>query len=316
MIKEIGSGKFRPVYYFFGDEDYRKKEAVKFILSHYISGKNNQLNLSKMSADKTELESIIGEIAAIPMLGDRRLIYVEDVQRLKPTQYKKLFGYLKSPPPETVIILSSPSVRTPQKKSAFFREVKKISELVQFNKLTDQKTRARIIRHLQSEGYTYDEEAVELLLSLTGGNFGGLVGELEKLSLSQETGSHIGLEEIKKLASSYEEFGIFELIDMISEKKYENALKAYNDLISRGSSSVGVVVLIGRQMINMLKALEGRKIAGHPFWVDKLRRQANLYGRERVVSAISSIAKTEKDIRTSLLKPNFLVENLIREISR
>ena len=316
MIKEIGSGKFRPVYYFYGDEDYRKKEAIKFILSHYIPGKNNQLNMTRMSADKTDLESIIGELAAIPMLGDRRIIHVDEIQQLKPTQYKKLFGFLAVPPPETIVILSSPAAHTPQKKSAFFRDVTGVAADIQFNKLTGQNSKLRIVKHFQAAGFTCDDDAVELLATLTDGNFGGLLGELEKLTLSQDAGGHIGIDEVRKLVSSYEEFGIFELIDLVAEKKYEKALKAYNDLIQHGTSPGGVVVLIGRHMVNMVKVIEGRKVAGHPFWIEKLRHQAQQYGRQRAVAAIGHIAAAERDIRITDIKPKMLVENLIREISR
>jgi len=316
LLKEVGSGKFRSVYYFFGDEDYRKKEAIKYIVTNYIPGKNTQLNITRLSADKNDLETITAEIASIPMLGDRRIILLDETQKLSPAQYKKFFKFLAVPSPETIVVLSSPSIRTPQKSSAFMREVKKVAEVVQFDKLTGQNAKGRVIRHLQTAGLTYDDEAVDLLVTLTGGNFGGLMGELEKITLSNESGSHIGMKEVKKLASSYEEFGIFELIDLVAESKYEPALKAYSDLVRRGSSAVGIVVLMARHMMNMLRVLEGRKAPGHPFWVRKIQNQAQRYGRERVVLAITSVAKVERDIRLSKLSPNFLVENLIREISR
>ncbi|MEZ5358659.1 MAG: DNA polymerase III subunit delta [Candidatus Zixiibacteriota bacterium] len=316
LLKEVGSGKFRPIYYFYGDEDFRKKEAVKFIITNYLPGKNAQLSVTRMSADKDSLETISAELSAIPMLGGRRVIHVDDIQKLNPSQYKKLFALLTIPPPETVVVLSSPSARTPQKKSAFFREVQSIAETVAFDKLTGQSARGRIVRHLQSAGLTYDEDAVDLLALMTSGNFGGLMGELEKLTLSYDKGSHIGLDEIRKLTSSYEEFGIFELIDLVAERKYEPALKAYTDLLRRGSNAGGVIVLMSRHIMNMLRVIEGRKVAGHPFWVTKLRNQAQRYGQERVVSAITSLARTERDIRLSKLPPDLLVENLIREISR
>lgn len=316
LLKEVGSGKFRPIYYFYGNEDYRKKEAVKFIITNYLPGKNAQLGVTRMSADKNDLEMITAELSAIPMLGGRRVIHVDDIQKLNPSQYKKLFAFLAIPPPDTVVVLSSPAARTPQKKSAFFREVQKVAEVVPFDKLSGQNARGRIIRHLQSAGLTYDEDAVELLASMTSGNFGGLMGELEKLTLSYEKGSHIGFAEIKKLASSYEEFGIFELIDLVAERQYERAFKAYSDLLRRGSNAGGVIVLMSRHVMNMLRVIEGRKVAGHPFWVSKLKNQAQRYGQERVVAAISSLAKTERDIRLSKLPPDLLVENLIREISR
>lgn len=316
LLKEIGSDKYKPVYYFFGDEDYRKTEAVKYILSNYIPKQQRALNFTKLSAAKNDFEAICGEIAAIPMLGERRFVFVDEVQKLKPTQQKKFFAFLKGLPPNILVILSSPAAHTPDKKSAFMREVNKISEPVKFTKLGPEAARSRIERHLVAAGFTYDREAVDLLISLTGGDFGGLAGELEKLSLSSEEGAHIGLEQVKVLVSSHEDFTLFELIDLIAAKKADRALYVCNDLMQRGVKPVPILRMLSGHMMNLTKAHAGKKIAGHPYFVDKLRRQARQFEESRVTEAISSIAGVERDIRHSKVKDSILLENMIRKICR
>lgn len=316
LKKEIGSGKFRPVYYFFGEEDYRKIEAYKYILNNYIPGRQKLLGSSKFSADKTDLDTIISELSAIPMLGERRLIFVENVQKLKPTQYKKLFKYLASPPPETVVILSTPGSYNLDKRSAFFKSITKVAEPMQFIRLKSGTAKVRIIRHLESLRFTYDADAVDLLVLLTDGDFGGLAGELDKLAISKEPGAHIGIDEIKSLSSSHEEFGIFELIDMIAEKNSDRALFAYNDMVKKGSNPTGLLIMLSRHLMYLLKIHAGKKLSHHPFFISKLKKQATVYDKNSTLNAISKIATTERRVRKSGLEPGLLVENLIREISR
>ncbi|MEE9443396.1 MAG: DNA polymerase III subunit delta [candidate division Zixibacteria bacterium] len=316
LKKEIGAGKYRPVYYFYGEEDYRKVEAYKYLLNNYIPGRQKLLNSNKFSADKIDLETIICELSAIPMLGERRLIFIENIQKLKPTQYKWLFNFLTAPPPETVVILSTPGSYTPDKRGAFFKAITKIAEPMQFTRLKAGSAKVRIIRHLESLGFTFDAEAVDLLVSLTDGDFGGLAGELDKLAISNESGSHIGINEIKSLSSSHEEFGIFELIDMIAEKDSNRALFAYNDMVKKGSNPTGLLFLLSRHLMSLLKIHAGKKLARHPFFISKLKKQAALYDKNATLNAISKIAITERKVRKSGLEPVLLVENLIREISR
>jgi DNA polymerase III delta subunit len=241
---------------------------------------------------------------------------VDEVQKLKPTQQSKFFGFLKDLPPNILVILSSPAAHTPKGKTAFMREVGKIAEMVKFDRLGARAAHSRIERHLDAAGFTYDKEAVEFLNSLTGGDFGGLAGELEKLSLSSDAGKHIGLEEVKRLASSHEDFTAFELIDLIAARNAERALYICHDLILRGLKPVPILRMLSSHMINLARVHSGRKMAGHPYYLEKLRKQARAFEEDRVIRAISGIAATERDIRHSKIKDTFLLENLVRGICR
>ncbi len=316
LLKEIGAGRFKPAYYFYGEEDYRKTEAARFIVNNFIPQQQRLLNHVKLAADKADLETLCNEIAAIPMLGERRCVQIDEVQRLKPTQQKKLFALLESPVPGLLVILSSPAAHTPDKKSAFIREVSKIAEAVKFDRLTASDARSRIERSLRSSGFTYDAEAIDLLVSLTGGDFGGLTGELEKLALSAEEHSHIGVAEVKLLVSSHEEFTIFELIDLIAAGNTDRALYVCYDLMQRGNKPVPILRMLSRHLINLAKVHAGKKIAGHPFFVDKLRKQARRFDDSRVGTAIARVAETEREIRHSSVDNEILLENTIRDISR
>lgn len=316
LLKEIGSDRYKPVYYFYGQEDFRKAEALKYILNNYIPQQQRLLNFSRFAVDKHDFKAICAEVAAIPMLGERRFIFVDEIQKLKPTQQKKFFAFLENLPPNILVILSSPAAHTPDRKSAFLRDISKIAEPIKFDRLGTAAAKSRIERYLESAGFTYDREAVELLNSLTGGDFGGLAGELEKLSLSAEEGTHIGLAEVKRLASSHEDFTIFELIDLIAAKNVDRALYVCNDLIQRGSKPVPILRMLSRQTLNLARIHAGKKLSGHPFYIEKLRRQAGVFDQARVMTAITGIAEAERKIRHSKIKDSIILENLIREICR
>ena len=313
--REIGAGNFRAVYYFFGEEDYRKAEAVKHIVTLYLPQAQRMLNFSRLTVDKADFEAICGELASIPMLGERRVLFIDEVQRLKPTQQQKLLALLAPPPPETVVILSSPAERTPRKDSALFRDLGGVADLVQFDRLAKNAAEAKVTRTLEEAGLTCDREALNMLVEITDGDFGGLVGELEKLVLSVEPGRRIGLDEVKTLVSSHEQFTMFELIDSIIAHERDTALHIYNDLSRKGVRTEQFMGMLSGHMVNLLKAHANKKIAGQPFYVGKLRQQAREYDRPKVLSALARIAETERNIRRTKLKPSILVENLIREIA-
>ncbi len=316
LNREIGLRKYRAVYYFYGEEDYRKTEAIKFILNDYIPQQQRLLNFTRLSAEKNEFEMICNELAAIPMLGERRIIVIDEAQKLGSAQQTRLFGLLQPPPPETIIIFVSPAANTPRKTSAFYKAITDIAQPVQFDRLTKNQSISRIEKQLQAAGYTYDREAIDLLVELTDGNFGGLTGELDKLALIKESGSHIDIETIKQVASSHEDFSIFELIDFIAEAKSDGALRAYHDLVQKGMRPATLLYQLSAQMLNLLKVHAGKQVRGAPFFVRRLQEQSRQFGLEKALRAIEKIALVEREIRRSQIKPPVLVENLIREISR
>jgi len=315
LITEINTGRFRPVYFFHGEEDYRKAEAVKYIVGHYLPEAQRILNFTRMTVDKTDFQAICAELAALPMLGERRLIFVDEVQRLKPTQQQKLFALLASPPPETVVILNSPAEHTPKKTSAFFRDVSRIAEPVEFGRLGKESAALKITKTLEAARMTCDPEAVQLLAELTDGDFGGLVGEIEKLSLSAEGGAHIGVAEVKALASSYEQFTMFELTDAVVARDREKAVRIFNDLTNQGERPDSFLWPLSNHFMNLLKANAGKRINGAPFYVRKLEQQARQLGAGRLERVVSRLAQTGREIRRSKMKAAVLVENLIRDIS-
>ena len=316
LIQDVGAGRFKPVYYFYGEEDYRKAEAIKYILKNFIPQGQRLLNVVRVSVTTHKFEDVCGEIAAIPMLGERRCVFVDEIQRLTPTQQQKLYALLAMTPAGLMVVLSSPAAHTPDKKSALLREVGKAAEVVRFDRLTEGDTKSRIERFLESQGLTYDPKAMELLLLLVGGDFGGMTAEMEKLALSTEPGGRIGVAEVKALVSSHQEFTIFELIDLIAAKSVDRALYVFKDLLQQGEKPVGILRLLSGHLMNLAKLHGGKQVAGHPFFVAKLKEQTRGFDRNRVKNAISEIARTERAIRRTALADTILLENMIREISR
>jgi DNA polymerase-3 subunit delta len=316
MNKEIGSGRFRPVYFFYGEEDYRKTEAVKYLAANFLPPPQRLLNFIRCGADQVDFDRICAELTMVPMLGERKVIVIEEVQRLKPTQQKQMFDLLVPPAPEMVVVLVVAAEHTPRKDSAFFRDVTGLAEPVQFNRLESDDARGRIVRHLEKNSLTADAEAIDLLIALTGGDFGGLMSELDKLSLAVEPGGRITVGQVAAMANSYEEYSIFEMIDFVAEKEVQRALGAYHDLLHKGMSPVGVLAMLSGHLINLVKIQTGKKVGGAPFYLGKLRRQGEMMGTDAALAGLAQIATAEREIRHSHPRPAVLVENLIREISQ
>jgi DNA polymerase-3 subunit delta len=315
LMKAADTGQLEPVYFFFGEEDYRKKEALKYIIARFIPESQRKLNVHTFTCGKSDFGEIIGELSAIPMLGEKKLLHVEEIQKLPPTQQTQLFSFLQAPFQETVVILSVPGGYNYRKTSSLAKGVAKVAEQVRFDKLSAGSAKSRIQNYLASSGLSIDNDAVRLLVDLSAGDFGGLSGELEKLALSDPAEARITLEHVKQVAVSYREFSVFTVIDQIAEGNREEALLTFQELLLKGLRPNTLLYMLGGHLQKLVMVLAGKRPPGAPFFVQKLHQQAERISPEKLKKMIESVAEAERDIRKSGLRDEFVAENLILRIA-
>ena len=92
LLRELEKDKFRPVYYFYGSEEYRIKEAAKTIAGKFLPKSLLKTNHTVMSATKNKLEEILGELSMFPMLGENQLFTITDIQSLQTKDLEKILA--------------------------------------------------------------------------------------------------------------------------------------------------------------------------------------------------------------------------------
>ena len=159
LFKEIKAGKFKSLYYFFGPEDYRRTEAEKYIGSRFLPDLQRSTNYHRLDARKLSAQELIAQLSNYPILGEKEVYIVTGIESFKPTEQEQIFKLLKAPDPNRIIILSSPSKKTPQKKSAFFKKISEAAMAVEFPKLKQHETLRHITKTLAANSLSIESEA-------------------------------------------------------------------------------------------------------------------------------------------------------------
>ncbi len=312
LAKEIEAGRFKPVYYFCGAEDYRIKEAKKAFASRFLPKAQQGSNRISLSAAKTRIEDILTELSMIPMLGERQLFIIDDIQSLTPKQIERLFSILEPPDPNRVVILSSPSAKTPNKKSKFYKLMSNKTILVDFPRFVGNSAKKKIRHLLNQKNIEIDPDAVDLLVEFSGGDMGGLIGEVNKLIDYAGEQGRITKEDIAAISSNYQTYKIFELAGMATRGQYDEAIQMINFLVGRGERLTGLLFWLGEHFIGLYLAKNGRKLGSRDeSW--KYKGQLHLFENNQLEHIIRLIALADYDLRRQLA-PQAVVERLIYEI--
>jgi DNA polymerase-3 subunit delta len=315
LAKEIDAGQFRAVYYFYGPEDYRIKEAEKKLTGIFLPRRIQSTNHVILSAAKGKFEDILNELSMIPMLGERQVFVINDIQSLSPPQIEKILNILTPPDPNRVVIFASPSSKIPRKTTKLFKLLVSKTMAVEFPRLPMQSARGKIKALLKEEEIEIEPDALNMLAELGDGDMGGLVGEVGKLIDYVGEAKIIKSEDVAAVTSDYQAFKVFELADKVAVGQIDKALNIIDFLIKKGEKPSGLMFWLSEHFIN-LYLTKNRKPIGRSkkdmSW--KYKPQVGLFENNQLEKIIKFVAEANFDLRNNVRPEKLILERLIFNI--
>ncbi len=316
LLQDITKGKFKPIYYFYGSEDYRITEAVKFISHKFLPDMQFTTNFRKIDGKKTKSGDILTELAMIPMLGEKQVFVITDLQSFRPKEIQKILSILKPVDPNRMVIFSSPSSKTPRKSSAFIKTMTAEAVVVEFPKLTRDETFVQINAKLKKENISISPDAIKFLAELLAGNRGAIETELAKLIDFIGKDGSIEIGDVKQLVNGFEVFTIFELADYVVARQTAKVLQMIKLLIVDGNDPIVLVSLLQQHFSTLYLIKNGKKpIGNRSFLIYKFKPQAAKYSNNQLEKIIIKIAETDAKLRRSGMPKTMTIEVLAMSLT-
>lgn len=168
---------FDPVYYFYGEDEFLKGGASRDLVDAAVDPSTRDFNLEMRRAADLDAEGLDALLGTPPMLAERRVVVVRDVDKLKKSARAVLDRYLTRPASDTVLVLVSP---------AGIKVDKGLSEratAMEFRPLSGERLPKWVAHHAMSVlQRTITPEAATLLIQAVGDDLSQLAVELEKLA--------------------------------------------------------------------------------------------------------------------------------------
>lgn len=310
--KELGRNKFQPVYYFYGSEDYRMKEAEKAIASRFLPKSLLKTNHTILSAKKQKLGDILSELSIFPMLGEGQLFSITDIETLKPKDIEKILKLMTPPDPNRVIIMSTPSAKLPRKNSKVLMLLNKKASAVEFGRMTENMSAGKIKAMLDEKKIEIDHDALQMLVTLGGGNIGGLIREVDKLIDYIGEAGVISKEDILSVCTDYQQFKIYELADKVATRNLDDSLEIVNSLLRKGETPSGIIFWLSEHFIDLYLVKNHKPLPGYKQKMSwKFNKQVNLFDNDQLELIIKQIAETDVALRSGLKLNQTIIEKLI-----
>ena len=311
-LKDLKSGDVFSVYLVVGDNDFLKDSLIEGFKKVLLQGDNGDFNYQKY--DKVEsLMMIIDAANSIPFFSERKLLVVKDEGVFKPgvfsdNEYKYFIEYLADPNPTTCLIFIAGN--GVDKRGKLY---KRLSESGKVLECATPKG-IHLLKWINKEFALYDKKPdvglVNLLASAAKGDLYFLTNEIKKICLYAGSKQTLKLDDVDEVLAKTLDTGIFQVIDYLSERELDKALKGLNELLELGESPILINYMLARHYRQMLqyliyskKGLSEKELCqkiGVPFFVlGKLGKQARSFNIEKLTDILNALYKLDLKLKTS-----------------
>ncbi|MCM3725194.1 DNA polymerase III subunit delta [Neobacillus cucumis] len=332
--RKIKKREIAPIYLLYGTEAFLINETKQLLLSQILNEEEKDFNFSAYDLEETPVDFALEDAETFPFLGEKKVVFLHNPVFLTAEKTKekvehnlaKLEAYLKEPAPYTVMVISAPYEKLDERKK-ITKELKRNAELVEAKKLSEHELKKWVKERARSNGLEFEEKAIDQLLSLAGTNMFMLSSEVDKLSLYAAEQKRIDSELVEKLVARTLEQNIFTLIERVVQRRLEEALRIYYDLIKQNEEPIKILALLSGQfrLIYQVKELSRRgygqqQIAGylkiHPFRVKLALGQAGSFTDEELANLMEMLAEADYQMKTGGMNKSLLIEMLLFRLKR
>ena len=318
---DIKKGEFKSVYLLYGEEEYLKKQ-YRDRLKNAIAG-DDTMNYSYYDSDNASVKDIIDVCETLPFFAQKRLVIMENTGFLKSSN-DELADYIKHIPDYLVIVMVEKDV---DKRNKVYKAVDSVGYVCEMKPQTTATLEKWIAGLLAKDNLKISREACDLILDKTGAGMDYIRQEIEKLVSYCQGRNVVTAEDVEKVCATQTTSHIFDMISAIANKKQQQALDLYYDLLELKEPPMRILYLIVRLFNGILQVkdlmsrdISGKEIASKigaaPFVVGKYQAQAKYFEMNTLLDALNECAKTEEAVKQGRLNDRLGVELIIIKYSK
>ena len=319
-VQQLTKDILAPVYFIFGEEKYLHDSLIDKIIDMAVEASTKEFNFDLFYASSADAEKVVDIARSYPMMAERRIIIVKDVDTYKQSSLKLIAEYVSKPSSSTCLVLES------GKKALTGKGINAIvsnSLSVNCRQLYENEISPWIRNYLQSKKVEIDIQAIQLLQAQVGNSLLNMVNELEKVLINIQPRTRISLDDIKSVTSISKQNSVFELCDAVGNKNFPRSIAILNNMLDRGEKPTGVIIQLTRHVSNLMKIKESIRLKKstvqdlatitrlNTFFVNRIKNQANNFQAEQLRQAFDHLTQADFFLKTSYQPQKLVMELLL-----
>jgi DNA polymerase-3 subunit delta len=236
--------QFDGVYYIYGEDEFQKNDAVHQLVNAAVDPATRDFNLEFRRGGDLDAETVESLVGTPPMMSDRRVVVIREVNALRKDARGRLDRYVQHPSPDLMLLLVAGAGVKGDK------ALQQLTTPLEFGSLEDHRIPKWIAHYASSElGTEITPEGADLLHDAVGNDLYQLVAELDKLA-SYTNGAVITEEAVGDVVGVRRGETVSDLLDMILLRDAAKAVVLVpHVLLQPKTTAVSVVMALSTQTL-------------------------------------------------------------------
>lgn len=250
----VKDGRLAPAYYFHGDDDYLKHDELRRAVDAAVDPATRDFNLEFLRGADVDATTLGSLADTPPMMADRRVIVVRDVNALRKDARATLDAYLERPAPDVLLILVAGAGIKPD------RALVAATAAIEFAPISGARIPKWITYYAEHDlGTSITAGAVTLLQEAAGTELGQLRVELDKLA-SYTGGGPIDEAAVSAVVGVRPGETMGDFLDAVARRDAPGALAMLEGVLQQPkSSAVTMIMALASQTLAIAWAQAARE---------------------------------------------------------
>lgn len=306
---DIKANNIAPVYYFTGDDVYRKLEAAAKLKE---AVNPDEFNYVKEDASSCNMGELLSLANTAPVFSARRVIVLNNADKLKKNPMAALAAYVAAPMETTCFIILHNDAKKSKKDKEIEHNLSDLCRHVNFDDLKGAALSGWVEEKFKERGFKAQQDAIIALEDIIGADLVALNTEIEKLSLYLQDSEDKTVTQQDVLASIgfTKEENPFALSNAVLDCNKNLSLKLIDSMLAAGEEPIGILNKISSCAVKLLriKRLSGAGLnpyqvtaaAGLMPWEGRLVSRAfQMPAVPTLVRALDKIIETDMAFKSS-----------------
>lgn len=317
-VRPRAAGQPASAHLILGEDLYMRDIFREKIVASALEPDEREFGLVKYELDRSSLEEALGRARSLPMFAQRQVLVLSRLEKMREDDLTYLEAYWAEPSPATVLIFEAGKL---DRRTRASKLLLKHCELYKAEVPDDAAALTAVGKFARELNMKLTREAAEDLVFALGSALGPLRQELEKLQTYVGEGAEVRPEDVATLVSPARRFSVFEMADLLAERRRDRALMRLRRLLNAGESPIGVVGVLAYVYRQLLRARQlprgassfqaARVLRMQSHRVEPLLRQARKFSTGELQRAFGLLLETDVALKSSAPDPVALVETLV-----
>ena len=199
-----------------GTEPFFIDQITAALMGTVVDEMARDFDTTVVYGKETTVNQIVEAAKRFPMMGAHQLIVVKEAQYLD-RSIDQLASYCAAPQPQSVLVLCYKHKKLDKRKKVY-KTIASNGQILETKPLYDNQVGGWIEQRGKGYGFSFQPQALAMLVAFLGSDLGKIDKELEKLTNSVPSGTEITPEVIEQNIGYSKDFNSFELQNALGQR--------------------------------------------------------------------------------------------------